>query len=86
MIVGIARETFAGEHRVALVPEAVSGLATCNADVLVEPGAGAAAGYADGTYVERGAEIAADRDEVFARADVVLTGAYARREPGGWPR
>ena len=72
MIVGIARETFAGEHRVALVPEAVSGLAACNADVLVEPGAGDAAGYADAAYVERGAEIAADRDEVFARAEVMF--------------
>ena len=72
MIVGIARETFAGEHRVALVPEAVSGLASCNADILIEPGAGAAAGYADAAYADRGAEIAADRDEVFARADVVF--------------
>ena len=72
MIVGIARETFAGEHRVALVPEAVSGLSACNADILIEPGAGAAAGYADAAYADRGAEIAADRDEVFARADVVF--------------
>lgn len=72
MIVGIARETFAGEHRVALVPEAVSGLSACNADILIEPGAGAAAGYADAAYAGRGAEIAADRDEVFARADVVF--------------
>jgi len=72
MIVGIARETFAGEHRVALVPEAVSGLAACNADILIEPGAGVAAGYADAAYAERGAEIAADRDEVFGRADVVF--------------
>ncbi len=72
MIVGIARETFAGEHRVALVPEAVSGLAACNADILIESGAGAAAGYADAAYADRGAEIAADRDEVFARADVVF--------------
>lgn len=72
MIVGIARETFAGEQRVALVPETVSGLAACNADILIEPGAGDAAGYADAAYVDRGAEVAADRDEVFARADVVF--------------
>ena len=72
MIVGIARETFPGEQRVALVPEAVSGLSACNADILVESGAGAAAGYADAAYAERGAEIAADRDEVFARAEVML--------------
>lgn len=72
MIIGIPRETFAGEDRVALVPEAVSGLVTLNAEILVEPGAGAAAGFADSAYVDRGVQIAADRAEVFARADVVL--------------
>ena len=72
MIVGIPRETFAGEHRVALIPDAASDLIALNAEVLVEPGAGQAAGFADGAYAENGAQIAADRAEVFARADVVL--------------
>ena len=86
MIVGIARETFPGEQRVALVPEAVSGLSACNADILVESGAGAAAGYADAAYAERGAEIAADRDEVFARAEVMLQVRTLGANPGGWTR
>ena len=72
MIIGIPRETFAGEDRVALVPDAVSGLAALNSEIIVEPGAGTAAGFADTDYTERGAQIVADRDEVYARADVVL--------------
>jgi len=72
MIIGILRETFAGEDRVALVPDAVSGLVALNSEIIVEPGAGTAAGFADTDYIEHGAQIAADRDEVFARADVVL--------------
>ena len=72
MIVGIPRETFAGEHRVALVPDTVSVLAALNVEIVVEPGAGESAGFADANYAKQGADIAADRDEVFARADVVL--------------
>jgi len=72
MIIGIPRETFAGEDRVALVPDAVSGLVALNSEIIVEPGAGTAAGFTDTDYTERGAQIVADRDEVYARADVVL--------------
>jgi H+-translocating NAD(P) transhydrogenase subunit alpha len=72
MIIGIPRETFAGEHRVALVPDTVSVLAALNVEIVVEPGAGESAGFADANYAKQGAHIAADRDEVFSRADVVL--------------
>lgn len=72
MIIGILRETFVGEDRVALVPDAVSGIVALNSEIIVEPGAGTAAGFADTDYIEHGAQIAANRDEVFARADVVL--------------
>jgi NAD(P) transhydrogenase subunit alpha len=72
MIIGIPRETFPGEDRVALVPDAVSGLVALNSEIIVEPGAGTAAGFADTDYIEQGAQIAANRDEVFARADVIL--------------
>ena len=72
MIVGIPQETFAGEFRVALVPDAVSALSDQNVEILVESAAGRAAGFTDSLYVDRGARIAADRDEIFSRADVVL--------------
>jgi NAD(P) transhydrogenase subunit alpha len=71
MIVGVPRETFPGERRVALIPSAISPLTKAGAEVLVESGAGASAGFPDADYTARGAGIA-PRAEVFARADVVL--------------
>ena len=72
MIVGIPQETFAGEFRVALIPDAVSALSNQNVEILVESAAGEAAGFTDALYADRGARIAADRDEIFSHADVVL--------------
>src|SRR5215472_1377970 len=57
MRVGVAKETGAGERRVALVPETVSRLGE-GVEVVVEPGAGAAAGFLDEAYAEAGAELA----------------------------
>ena len=72
MIAGVVRETYPGERRVALVPAAVVPLGKSGLEVLIEAGAGIEAGYPDDTYRERGARIAADRVEVFARADVIV--------------
>ena len=72
MIVGVPKETFPGERRVALVPAVVPTLAKAKCEVLVESGAGAAAFYPDAAYVEKGARIAASRAEVFAAADAVF--------------
>ncbi len=72
MIAGVVRETYPGERRVALVPAAVVPLGKSGLEVLIEAGAGIEAGYPDDTYRERGARIAADRAEVFARADVIV--------------
>ncbi|MBN1490384.1 MAG: Re/Si-specific NAD(P)(+) transhydrogenase subunit alpha [Phycisphaerae bacterium] len=72
MIVGIPCETFPGERRVALVPAIAQRFAKAGLDVLLEGGAGAAAGFPDEQYREKGANVAASRDEVFRAADVVL--------------
>jgi NAD(P) transhydrogenase subunit alpha len=69
MIVGIPKETAAGERRVALVPDLVAKLTGARLEVLVEPGAGEAAGFLDASYVEKGARLGAD---ALAQADVVL--------------
>lgn len=71
MKVGIARETFPGEQRVALVPADVPKLVKIGLEVLLEPGAGAASGYLDAEYVAKGATLAGDRSEALA-ADIVL--------------
>jgi NAD(P) transhydrogenase subunit alpha len=72
MIVGIPRESFPGERRVALVPAVAPLYTKAGCEVLVEAGAGAAAGYPDAAYAEKGARLATSRAEVFATADVLL--------------
>jgi len=72
MIVGVVKETFPGETRVALVPASVQQLVRADLEVLVEPGAGTAAGYEDASYTDKGATLAADRADVWRRADVVV--------------
>ena len=72
MIVGVPRETFPGERRVALVPAVLPALAKAGMEVVIEAGAGAEAGYLDGEYLEKGAKILPDRADVFRTADVVL--------------
>jgi NAD(P) transhydrogenase subunit alpha len=71
MIVGVPRESFPGERRVALVPAAIPNLTKAGLGVVVEAGAGTAAGYPDADYAAKGAKIAADRAEVFRAADIV---------------
>jgi NAD(P) transhydrogenase subunit alpha len=72
MIVGVPRETFPGERRVALVPAVVPTLKKAGVDVVVEAAAGVEAGYPDASYVEKGAKIVASRGEVFGAADIVV--------------
>lgn len=72
MKVAVVRETFPGERRVALVPDLIPALTKIGAQVLVEAGAGLAAGFTDADYQNKGAEIVADRAQAFAQADVVL--------------
>ena len=72
MIVGVPRESFPGERRVALVPVVVPNLTKAGFEVLVEAGAGAGAGYPDTEYLSKGAKIVASRAEVFRSADIVV--------------
>jgi len=72
LIVGVAKESYPGERRVALVPSAVPMLARAGVEVLVQAGAGEEAGYPDSAYVEKGAKIVSDRTAVFAGADILV--------------
>ncbi len=82
MIVGVPRETFPGERRVALVPALVPGLQRAGLEVLVETGAGLEAGFTDEAYVEKGAAIAVSRAEVFEKAGIVLQVRAPGANPG----
>jgi len=69
--VGVPRETWPGENRVALIPPAVAALKKAGLDVIVERDAGKAAGFPSGTYESAGAAIGT-RDEVFSSSDILL--------------
>ncbi len=71
MIVGVPKETFPGERRVALTPAVLDTLKRSGIEVLLEHGAGEQAGFPDVAYEAKGARLA-NRDDVFARADLVV--------------
>jgi proton-translocating NAD(P)+ transhydrogenase subunit alpha len=71
MKVGVAKETAAGERRVALVPEALGKLTAAGLEVLVEQGAGAGSAIPDSAYTEAGAKVVSTLD-LYGQSDVIL--------------
>ncbi len=71
MIVGVPKESFPGERRVALVPMVIPNLAKAGLEVHLEAGAGIQAGYTDAAYEAKGAKIASSRAAVFNAAEIV---------------
>jgi NAD(P) transhydrogenase subunit alpha len=71
VIIGVPKESYPGERRVAVVPAVLANLAKAGLQVLMEAGAGGAAGYPDTEYSQRGAKIAGSRADVFAQADII---------------
>ncbi len=71
MRIGVPKETAAGEHRVALVPEVVSKLQAKGLDAVVQRGAGAGALLPDDAFTDAGAQLSDDTDAVWA-CDVVV--------------
>ena len=82
MIAGVLTETLPGERRVALTPSVLPALTKAGVKVLLERGAGEAAGLPDAVFAEAGAEIAGDAAEIVAKADVLLR---VRISPPGTP-
>jgi len=72
MRIGVPKETAAGEHRVALVPEVVGKLKAKGLEVVVQEGAGADALLPDAAFVEAGAGVTGDASEIWG-SDVVVT-------------
>jgi H+-translocating NAD(P) transhydrogenase subunit alpha len=72
MIVGVPKEIFSRETRVALIPSMVSSLTKAGLDVRVEKGAGVQAFIADAEYEKAGAALVADKGELFGGSDVIL--------------
>jgi NAD(P) transhydrogenase subunit alpha len=72
LIVGVPKETFPDERRVALAPLVIPILAKAGLEVVVEAGAGREAGYPDAAYSEKGAKVLPDRAAVFSAADIIV--------------
>lgn len=86
MRIGIPKERRSGEKRVSLVPESVKRLISAGHQVVVEVGAGVAAGYPDGEYAQAGATLgetaAAWEVELVAKVERPLPEEYPRLRPG----
>jgi H+-translocating NAD(P) transhydrogenase subunit alpha len=72
VIIGVPKETYPGERRVALVPMVIPALTKAGFEVIVETDAGIQAGYPDSQYTEKGAQIVATRSALFEKADIIL--------------
>ncbi len=72
LIVGVPREVFVGEKRVATVPDVVEKLIKLGFGVLVESGAGALADLDDDAYRAAGAQIADSAAQLWASADIIF--------------
>ena len=72
LLIGIPKETAAGEKRVATVPDVVEKLIKLGFSVAVESGAGDAANFADDTYRAAGAEVVGSAAELWAKSDMVF--------------
>ena len=70
--IGVPREIFPGEKRVATVPDVVTKLVKLGFQVVVEQGAGDLADVSDDAYREAGASIAGSAAELWNGADIVL--------------
>ena len=71
MIIGVPKESYPGDRRVAIVPAVLPTLTKAGFEVHIQAGAGIDAGYPDSQYVDKGAKIVPDRAAVFAGADIV---------------
>ncbi|HEX4943757.1 MAG TPA: alanine dehydrogenase [Usitatibacteraceae bacterium] len=72
MRVGVPKEIKVQEYRVGLTPSSVREVVERGHEVLVERGAGAGIGAAEGAYEKAGARIVGSAEEVFAAADMIV--------------
>ena len=72
MRIGVPREIYAGEKRVATTPDVAAQLIKMGFNVALESNAGAAANYSDASYETAGCTVAATADEIWAESDIIL--------------
>lgn len=81
LTVGVLKEPAPGERRVAMVPRVIDLLTKAGTSLLIERDAGQAAGLENGEYEAKGAAIAASPDEVWSKADIIMSVRVAPNSP-----
>jgi NAD(P) transhydrogenase subunit alpha len=71
-VIGVPKETYPGERRVATVPEAVARLTGLGFRVAIEAGAGEASSFSDDAYRAAGAEVVPNAAALWSRAEIVF--------------
>jgi len=72
LAIGVPRETFADEKKIAAAPEVVEKLVKLGFSVRIESGAGAAANFSDAAFSAAGATIASNAADLFAVSDIIF--------------
>jgi len=72
MVIGIPKEIKDQEYRVSVTPAGAAVLAQAGHTVWIEPSAGAGSGFSDEEYRAAGAMVASGKDEVFAKAEMIV--------------
>ena len=83
MRIGVVKETFPGERRVALVPASIAPLIKAGHQIVVESGAGDSAGYTDQQYQSSGATVISSRAEALAADCLVQVRALGSNPQAG---
>ncbi len=72
MRIGVPKEVYEGERRVATTPDVAGQLMKLGFEVAVESGAGAASSFSDAAYRDAGCDVIGTADELWSQADLVL--------------
>ncbi len=72
MIIGIPKEIMDHEFRVGMTIQGVRELVDCGHTVLVESGAGLGSDFSDEDYRRAGGNIVVQREELYARAEMIV--------------
>ena len=72
MVIGVSREIKNNENRVGLTPAGAEALIKAGHSVLIEKDGGVGSGFADSDYQAVGAQILADKAEIFNRAEMII--------------
>jgi NAD(P) transhydrogenase subunit alpha len=72
MRIGVPKEVYEGERRVATTPDVATQLMKLGFDVSVESGAGHESSFSDDAYRDAGCDVVSSADELWSRSDIVL--------------